>query len=182
MKTLLLILFFTLSLANCFCQGNKQDANSFFKTIVKTYFERDCNKFYSFFGDSATIISPYGTGFYSTKEMNESRKACDKFEEFTEGLSSFQHYIDEYKIIVLDKREFTSNNNDSVLKVISAEQTDNVFVYEILQSQSKNFTDCDFLVFGNIHKSNSNKNISSGLFWMIVRKTKNGWKIFGTKA
>jgi hypothetical protein len=182
MKTLLKILVLTLCTVNCFAQDNKEDAKSFFKAIVKTYFDKDCDKFYSLFGDSATIISPNGVGIYSTKEMAENRKACEKFEEFTKRLSSFQYYIDEYEIIVLNKKEFTSKNNDSIIKKISAEQTDNVFVYEILQEFNKNYTNCDFLIFGNIHKSDSNKNISRGLFWMIVRKTKYGWKIFGTKA
>jgi len=114
--------------------------------------------------------------------MKESRKACDKYEEFTEGLISFQRYIDEYRIIVLDKNEFTSRNVDSIINKISAEQTHNVFVYEILQEDNRNYTDCDFLIFGNIHKSDSKRNLNRGLFWMIVRKMKNGWIIFGTKA
>lgn len=182
MKTLLNTLILTIFTINGFAQDNKEGARSFFTSVVKTYFDKDCDKFYSFFGDSVTIISPAGTGIYSTKGMDEGRKACDKFGQFTEGLNSLQQYLEDYKIIVLDRSEFTAGNNDSILKAISAEQTGNGFVYEILQEQDILYTDCDFLVFGNIHQSDSNKNLSHGLFWMIVRKTKNGWRIFGTKA
>ena len=182
MNALLKILVLIFLSSNCLAQNEKEDAKSFFKTIIKTYFDKDCDKFYSFFNDSATIVSPYGEGVYSTEKMIKSRKACGKFDEFTRGLNSFQIYIDEYKIIVLNKKEFTSKNNDSILKKISADQTDNVYVYEILQELNKDYTDNDFLIFGNIHKTDSNKNISNGLYWMIIRKTKSGWKIFGTQA
>lgn len=182
MKTLLQILFLIFVTTKGSAQSNKEGAKSFFKTIVKTYFDKDCDQLYSLFNDSVTVVSPYGERVFSSKEMVDDRKACDKLGEFTVGLNSFQHYIDEYKIIVLDKNEFTSKNNDSVIKQISAENTSNIMVYEILQEFNKYYTDCDFLVFGNIHKSNGDKNISGGLFWLIVRKTKYGWKIFGTRA
>src|SRR5687768_2767022 len=120
MKILLRILVLIFVSTNSSAQDNKEDAKSFFKTIVKTYFDKDCDKFYSFFNDTVTIISPYGDGVIPSKEMTSNRKTCDKFEEFTEGLNSFQHYIDEYKIIALDKKEFTSKNNDSVVNKISA--------------------------------------------------------------
>jgi hypothetical protein len=182
MRKLLQILVLLIAPVIGAAQNNKEEAQSFFKLIVKTYFDKDCDKFYSLFNDTVTIISPYGEEVLSSKGIDKDRKACDKFEEFTEGLASFQQYINDYKIIVLDKKEFTSKNNDSVAKKIAAEQTDNFLVYEIIQKLNKGYTDCDFLVFGNIHQSTSSKNISRGLFWLIVRKTKNGWKIFGTKA
>ncbi|MES2778208.1 MAG: hypothetical protein V4722_28790 [Bacteroidota bacterium] len=163
-------------------QSIKQEASEFFKSIVKTCFDLDCDRFYSFFTDSAAIISPNGVGVYSTKKMIESKKACDKFEEFTEGLSSFQDYLNHYKIVILNKKEFTSKNNDTIIKKISAEKTDNLFVYEILQEFNNNFTNSDYLVFGNIQKSNEKRVAGDGFFWMVVRKTKQGWKIYGTRA
>jgi hypothetical protein len=77
---------------------------------------------------------------------------------------------------------FTSLNADSIKAKIAAQQTDNLFVQEILQEFNSYYTDSGFLVFGNIHTSDGTKNIHSGLFWMIVRKTKDGWKIYGTRA
>jgi hypothetical protein len=165
-----------------FAQDNKEEAKRFFQSIVKTYFDKECDKLYSFLNDTISIVSPYGEEILPSKMMAETRKICDKFDEFTADLVSFQQYIDEYKIIVLSKSEFTSKNNDSVTKLVSVENTGNLMVYEILQELNTYYTDDDLLVFGNVHKSNNNKNLNQGLFWLIVRKTKNGWKIFGTKA
>ena len=163
------------------CQDVKEEAKDFFKTIVKAYFDRDCDKHYSFFSDSATVISPYGIDIYPTKEMIESRKTCDKFEEITSGLASFESYLKQYQIIVLNKKEFTSKNNETIVQKIAANGTSNSGVYEVLQEFNSNYTDCDYLVFGNIHKTNDKMNLANALFWMIVRKTKHGWIIFGTE-
>jgi len=163
-------------------QSIKQEASEFFKSIVKTYFDRDCDRFYSFLTDSAAIISQNGVRVYSTKKMIESKKACNKFEEFTEGFASFQDYLNDYKIVILSKKEFTLKNNDTIISKISAEETDNLFVYEILQEFNNNFTNSDYLVFGNIQKTNKKRTMGDGLFWMVIRKTKQGWKIYGTRA
>ena len=79
MKTLLQILFLLLFITNCAAPDAapeiKEEAKLFFKTIVKTYFDKDCDKFYSLFNDKVTIIGSYGDGVFSSKEMVESRKA-----------------------------------------------------------------------------------------------------------
>ena len=41
MNTLLKILTLTICTVNCFAQDNKESAKSFFKSIVKTYFDKD---------------------------------------------------------------------------------------------------------------------------------------------
>jgi hypothetical protein len=182
MKTVFSILLLLSVSAIGSAQDNKEGAKSFFKTIVKTYFDKDCDKYYSLFNDTISIVSPYGQEIFAKNIIDTERKTCDKFEQFTEGLNSFQQYADEYRFVVLNKKEFTSRNDDSVINQIAAENTNNILVYEILEEYNRYYTDQDFLVFGNIHKTNSAKNISKGLFWFIVRKTKQGWKIFGTKS
>lgn len=178
--------FYIVTLILTPCQGNcqsvKEEAGAFFKSVVKTCFDRDCDRFYSCMADSAAVISANGVGVYSTKSMVETRKACSKFEEWTEGLASFQDYLDHYKIVVLSRKEFTSKNNETIKRKITAEGTDNLFVYEILQAYGNNFTNADYLVLGNIRKTSENKIMKAGLFWMVIRKTKQGWKIYGTKS
>jgi hypothetical protein len=182
MKQFLTIIMLSLIPVLAKSRDNKEKADGFFRVVVKTYFDRDCDRFYSFFYDSVAIISPNGVGVYSTKEKIKTRKACSKFKEFTEGFDSLDDYLNHYQIIVLDKKEFTSKSNDTIKRKISAEETDNLLVYEVLQEFGNNFTDSDYLVFGNIRKTDKSKSIENGVFWMIVRKTQDGWKIFGTQA
>lgn len=181
MKSLLLAILFFLFAFNAKAQQDKEGAKDFFKTVVKTFFDKDCDKLYSLFNDTVTIVNPYREGIAPSAHMVYDRKACEKFDEFTEGLGSFEKYTEDYKIIVLNRKEFISTSNKQVEDQIMAEGTDNGMVYEILQEMHRYYTDNDYLVFGNIHNSDQNKNIGRGLFWMIVRKTPTGWKIFGTR-
>jgi len=181
MKNLLPAILIFLFAFSAEAQQDKEGAKDFFKSVVKTYFDKDCDKLYSLFNDSVTIVNPYRESIVSSARMVESRKACEKFDEFTEGLGSFEKYIADFKIIVLNRKEFSSSGNKEVENQVLAEGTDNGMVYEILQEMHRYYTDNDYLVFGNIHNSDPAKNIGRGLFWMIIRKTPAGWKIFGTR-
>lgn len=180
MKSLLFPLLLVMFL-DAAAQEDKEGAKTFFLSVVKTYFDRDCDKFLSCLSDSMSIVSPYGEGLLSSEEIHESRKPCEKFEEFTRGLPSFDFYKEHYKIVVLTKEEFTPAGNKKIEKLINARETGNLYIYEILREFNRYYTPDDHLVFGNAHKNDPDKNLGDGLFWMIVRKTKDGWKIFGTQ-
>jgi hypothetical protein len=166
---------------NSYTQDNYTAAASFFKQVIKTYFDRDCNKFYTSIADTVCIISLYGDTVIEKSKLKPAEEICEKFDSFISGIKSYAEYIDHYKIIVLSKAEFTSKGNSLVLERIKNEEEGDInrMVYDMLGEYNRYFTEHDFLVFGNLPAKKGLPALNDGAFWMIVRKTSNGWKLFG---
>lgn len=174
LKFFILILVFV----NAFSQDKKLEAENFYKSIIKTYFDKDCDKLYNSINDSITILGSSDGKIYSSAKIKESRKACGKFEQFTSDLISYENYIENYEILVLSKYEFTSDINS----VIDKEYWERLSMFDVFQN-IKNyeniFSSSDYFIIGKINKIDKAKDLS-GPFLYIVRETADGWRIFGS--
>jgi len=179
-QTLIAIILF-LSVTKLYAQSTKDEAQIFFKLIVNSYFSNG-DKLLSSFNDSVAIINPSVDTLIPASAIDLSKDTAffrNKLHNWTVNIKTFENYQNNYFIKVYEKKEFTGKTNeqlkhDSLLN----KDIDMSFVFSILHTFNKFYTDNDYLVVGSIPKSNSAETIF-GLYWMIVRKTEKGWKIFG---
>lgn len=177
MKYSLKFIILFLVFVNAYSQNKKLEAENFYKSIIKTYFEKDCDKLYNSINDSITIIGSFDGKIYSSAKIKESRKLCNRFEKYTTDLISYENYIKNYEILVLNKYEFTSDIN-SIIDIKYLERLSMFDVFKNIKKFKNIFSPSDYLIIGTINK-NENSGELFGPFLYIVRETTEGWKIFG---
>jgi hypothetical protein len=162
-------------------QSTKDEAELFFKSIVHSYFSNG-DRLLSSFNDSVVIINPSVDTLIPASAIDLSKDTVffrNKLHNWTLNIKTFENYLDKYTIKVYDKKEFTGKTNEQLKHdSLPSKEIDMPLVFSILRTLNKFYTDNDYLVIGNIPKSNSVGTIF-GLYWMILRKTQTGWKIFG---
>ena len=136
--------------------SEKEQAKEFSLQIVKTYFDKDCNTFYSALSDTIYLLDDDGP-FEKNSDIKE--KLCESITQSVRGEYTFQDYLDSYNVRILKKieyeNEFPTINNLQKFKPTS---NDYLFVGSEVKANKDNFMWDDLLVF-------------------MVRKTENGWRI-----
>lgn len=164
-----------------YSQSPKDEAQEFFKSIVKSYFSNG-DKLLVSFNDSIVIINPSVDTLVPASSFDSPKDTAffhNKLHNWTANIKTFENYLNKYYIKVYDKTEFIGKSNVQLRQdTLLNRDMDMSMLFPILHIFNKFYTDNDYLVVGSIPKLKSDNSIF-GLYWMIVRKTKNGWKIFG---
>jgi hypothetical protein len=180
-QTLIAILTIFLCLTNLYAQSTKDEAELFFRSIVNSYFSNG-DRLLSSFNDSVVIINTSGDTLIPASAINLAKDTVffrNKLHNWTVGIRTYENYLNNYLIKVYDKKEFTGKTNEQLKQdSLLNKDVDMPLVFSTLHIFNKYYTDNDYLVVGSIPKYNSGKTIF-GPYWMIVRKTQKGWKIFG---
>lgn len=178
MKSNLKFLLFFLVFINSYSQNKKLEAENFYKSIIKTYFDKDCDKLYNSINDSVTIIGSFDGKIYPSSAIKQSKKMCNRFEEYTSDLISYQKYIENYEIFVLNKEDFTLNA-ETIINKKSLERLAMFDVFENINKFNTIYSSNDYLIIGRLNKKYGSKDLH-GPFTYVVRETSDGWKIYGT--
>ncbi len=174
-KRLLTVLFLFLSI-NSFAQNDKEEAKDFYKKIIKSYFDT-CTFFLESLNDSIIPIGMH-EGFYFPTNKIGSNEICNRISQLKKGLNNYNNYENAYQVVAYSKNEFTTKPMDIVKKDSFLLKNENVgFVMTILNLYKKIFTNNDYLIVGNFPKNEDKKQVLNAMFWFILRKKENGWKI-----
>ncbi|MFV0484374.1 MAG: hypothetical protein ACK5MG_09825 [Bacteroidales bacterium] len=80
----------------------RQEASEFSLSVVKTYFDEDCDKYWSFVSDSILLMDEEGT--FAKEDKKD--KLCSSLKRAIRNKDkTFQDYIDTYKVEILTKEE-----------------------------------------------------------------------------
>jgi hypothetical protein len=182
-KILIVLVTLSSTVAKSHAQSNKDEAKAFFTSIVKSYFSNG-DKLLLSFNDSIVIISPIVDSLFPVSILDLSKDTVHfhaKMHEWTTDVKSYVNYTNKYRIEVYDRKEFTANTYEQVWKdSLLNQDPDMPLVFSILHTFNKYYTDNDYFIVGSIPKSRDDKTLY-GLYWMIVRKTEKGWKIFAIR-
>lgn len=170
------IIFLVLLVGQLTAQKEKEEAKIAFMEIVTCYFKKDCAKFYSFFNDSITLLNQNTNDHISSKSLIEKKKSCDNFTKYTEKTKSFDKYISNYLVAVMDNGEYTSPDR-SVLRKYFFEMSGSPMCLMRVNAFNKFFTKNDYLIIGDIPKEKKAENFVGSPYILMLRKTKTGWKI-----
>ncbi len=165
-----------------FAQGDKNGAKDFFKKVISTYFDSSFG-LGSYVNDSIILISPnYDTVFGGNIFKIEIAGYGDVFQKrvrgWVEPFKNIDDFLNNYEIFAYNKAEFTNDSNLLIANEAARDNPENTFALKITSRFKRHYTNDDYFVFGNVPIDKS-KPFISGLFLMIVRKTKSGWKISG---
>jgi hypothetical protein len=172
----LVIISIVLVVSQLAAQTEKEEAKKAFMDIVSCYFKKDCPKFYSFYNDSVTLLNQNTNDCISSKQLAEKKKACEKFAAYTEKTKTFESYLKNYLVAVMDNSEYTSPDR-SVLRKYFFEMSGSPMCLMRVNAFNKFFTKNDYLVIGDIPKEKKTENFVGSPYILMLRKTKNGWKI-----
>lgn len=176
MKKLIIISFLLFS-SNLFSQNEKAEAKIFFEKIIKSYFDT-CSFLIESIADSIVPIG-MNEGFYLPKNKIDTNKLCNNISRTKRIFKSFTDYKTKYKIVVYSKEEFSNKTKEELLKNSFLLKNENIgFVFMLLNGYKNTFQNSDYFVVGNFPKNGNQKEVLDGMFWFIVRKTNEGWKIF----
>jgi hypothetical protein len=173
MRLWITLLLLTIS-SNLMAQNDKKAAEQFFKKVVKSYFD-NCETVISYFDDSVTIVNPFIDTIFSREDL---RINCFAISEFIKPIGTYKNYLKEYKLIVLNKKEFSTKTVQQIQKDSVSKKSEYGWVLSILRRFNSRYTKDDYVVFGDIPVNNVMA-VNPDIFWKIVRKTKNGWRIVG---
>jgi hypothetical protein len=172
------ILFVLLVGGSLSAQSEKDEAKKAFMEIVTCYFKKDCAKFYSYFNDSVTLLNQNTNDHISSKQLSQKKLSCEKFAAYTEKTKTFDSYLKNYLVAVMDNSEYTSPDR-AVLRKYFFEMSGSPLCLMRVNAFNKFFTKSDYLVIGDIPKEKKSENFVGGPYILMLRKTKAGWKISG---
>jgi hypothetical protein len=176
MKKIILTVLIGISFQTSFGQTKEKDeAANVFKEIVKCYYTKDCDKFYSYFNDSITFINLTIDTLLSSKPIIEMRKICGKFDKIIAKTLTFENYLDNYTIEVLSYEDYSTSDRKSLAKYVHP-NADGGFGLAYINAHHKYYTKNDFFVMGDI-PTKTDQYIGAP-FFLVLRKTNQGWKIF----
>ena len=160
----------------CYSQSEKEEAKKAFMNIVSCYFKKDCAKFYSHLNDSITLLNVNTNDHVSSKVLLEKKKSCDNFPAYIEKPKSFEKYLQNYSVAVMNYSEYTSPDRAELRKYFF-EMSGSPMCLMRVNAFNKFFTKNDYLVIGDIPKEKKAENFIGGPYILMLRKTKIGWKI-----
>lgn len=137
--------------------GDKLQAKEFSLQIVKTYSDDDCDAFYDALLDTIYLLDGDGP----VEKSSETKEIlCNSHSKAFREERTYQDYLDLYEIEILEKAEYDVDYPEiESLQVFETTSDDYLFIgWETKDSQQENF------VWGD-------------MFFFMVRKTGDGWRI-----
>jgi hypothetical protein len=181
-------------------QPTIEEAKKAFLTIIQTLMKRDCSKYFADFNDSIKVLIPMlpssryrhptpsdmDTIFLSKNWiLRDTNRVCSKIGEDFSGKAdtSFSNYLKQADIEVFSEKEFldTATARKVYLKWNKRAGEECAYL-RLIAFMPKYYSENDFLILGNVTKEGSSCNLIGRMEWYIyvLRKTNQGWKIFGT--
>jgi hypothetical protein len=154
----------------------KEEAANAFKEIVKCYYNKDCNKYSSFFGDSISVLNFTIDTLLSTNHVINPTKVCEQFDKVIAKTLTYENYLQNYSIEVLSYEEYSTKDKKTLGKYIH-KLANGGFCLAYINAHNKYYRKNDYYVMGDIPKNNDNYLPSP--YYLMLRKTKTGWKISG---
>ena len=177
MKKITIIFLVILHLSGFSQKTDRDKAKDVFIEIVECYFKKDCNKFYSYFGDSVTN---FGNHFISTKKMTVKKDLCIKFDTIIKKTINKEIYLEKYNIDVFSYKEFSSATQKFLNDyMIENQYSSGVAALSSMKVNKKLYSESDYLVIGDIPKIKKYENAIGSRYIFVLRKTAMGWKIIG---
>lgn len=173
-KRLTFVFLLPLSL---WAQSNKEEAIDTFKEIVKCYYEKDCNKYLSFFDDSISVLNKETDNIFPVSFLT-NKKPCSNFDRSITKTKSYQNYLENYTIDAVTYTEFTTSDRRTLLKKYSNPESNGGFVLAYISLLHKYYHSKDVLVIGDIPKNTGAKHVDYPYIYLL-RKTNKGWRIVG---
>ena len=159
--------------------ATKEGAIEAFKEIIKTYYDKDCEKYLSFWADSvSTLNKDTNLKFPSSLLTGGKKSKCTHFDKVTETTKTYENYLKNYSIEAVSYSEFKFGNRDSLLRKWDAiKKSNGGWTLMYISIFNKYYGPNDVLVIGDVPKGSSE--YMYGPFLYLLRKTNDGWKIIG---
>lgn len=179
MKKIMIIFFAFLQLSSFSQKTDRDNAKAAFMEIIECYFKKDCNKFYSYFGDSVTFFGSY---FITTKKMLVKKDICTKFDSIIQKTKTKENYLEKYDIDVFSYKDFSTATpkfiNDYMIDAGDGGSVGSI-VLSSVNYNKKIYSENDFLIIGDMPTIKKYENRISSRYILMLRKTAKGWKIVG---
>ena len=174
---IVLILFSSIFLN---AQTDKDKAKTAFMEIIECYFMKDCNKFYSYVGDS---IAHFGDHFITTKKMIVKKELCNKFDTIIKKTINKKNYLEKYHIDVFSYKEFSTITPKSINDyMIENQYSSGSGALSAVNVHKKLYNENDFLVIGDLPAIKKYENTIGTSYIFVLRKTARGFKIIGSAS
>lgn len=160
----------------------EEEAEEAFYSIFNSYRSNNCDDLLSFLNDSIIFINTPKDTVFKTYDIIDSSRFCSKaFERINKNLDESSHKKN-YTVNTFTFEEFSKYKNSNILKDSSLVDlsSDTQMALMFLGSKSHRFDEHDVFVTGIETKNKEEIEYKIGwfkLYFFVLRKTVNGWKI-----
>ncbi len=161
-------------------QSNKTEAINAFEEIIKCYYDKDCNKYYSFWADSVSTLNKDTNFKYPSSRLISNKKSnCSHFNQVIKETKTYENYLANFDIEAVTYSEFKNQDRKKLVEKYEAKKSNAGWTLGFITLFNKYYMPNDVLVIGDIPKDGS-KYIGLPYVYLL-RKTNKGWKIIGVQ-